>query len=203
MPPPSRLRLGSPQLHACCAYASGSTSIMEKLPSCPPTRLGTQGICTTTEKVGRKRLPSSPAHRSPLSPRALSYEETASSTASLTAADCARMDNFISTVLLDLPFSRHQVTRARTRMYTDTHTHTHTHTYTHCILGPSVPCRTFCWHPLKSLQPTLTTLSSPRFRSRCGVRSIPEVSTDQRSLLAEENAREQESVLPRGTRDCR
>ena len=103
---------------------------MEKLPSCPPTRLGTQGICTTTEKVGRKRLPSSPAHRSPLSPRALSYEETASSTASLTAADCARMDNFISTVLLDLPFSRHQVTRARTRMYTDTHTHTHTHVHT-------------------------------------------------------------------------
>ena len=108
---------------------------MEKLPSCPPTRLGTQGICTTTEKVGRKRLPSSPAHRSPLSPRALSYEETASSTASLTAADCARMDNFISTVLLDLPFSRHQVTRARTRMYTDTHTHTHTHTQMYIRAG--------------------------------------------------------------------
>ena len=50
--------------------------------------------------------------RVPHAPRegALSYEETASSTASLTAADCARMDNFISTVLLDLPFSRHQIT---------------------------------------------------------------------------------------------
>ena len=39
--------------------------------------------------------------RVPHAPRegALSYEETASSTASLTAADCARMDNFIFTVL--------------------------------------------------------------------------------------------------------
>jgi len=40
---------------------------MEKVPSCPPTRLGTQGICTTTEKGGRERLPTpSPVPRPPL-----------------------------------------------------------------------------------------------------------------------------------------
>ena len=89
----------------------------------------------------------------------------------------------------------------------DTRAHTPHHEPTHTapisfVLSASLVKQTLPLH--YNFTDATALAQAPSHSTLCGVRrSVPQVSTDQGSLLAQENARQEESVLPRGARHCR